>query len=465
MKTSFAINRLLTILVCIVFPFFIAIRASTLLSDIGHLLISLSERAEAFRIAFINTHASPSTGGVPDALKGSSQSRNATHVPVAGKKKPSRALPDGLAHTINSFEQYSSLANSILQRKHARYAKQSPAHIAISNKLGYADHFASARKGIEVNARFSDKIAEIARETYKIGPQPLHGESDAEFGLVDLAFGHLSRDWSAQGAKERQAVIPPILDGLEKHFGTHKEGKRVLVPGSGMGRLASNIADLSMYLFIQCVKLQFANICTDYDVTANELDFGSILTYHLLTNHTTSLHQHTLQPFVTKWTHQAKSTSRFTSLTVPDHWPNKAVKLVEGDFLEKFPEDGQFDAVATLFFIDMSNNVVDFLSNIHRLLKPGGIWINLGRKSITSPIQWNYYVIQADLFTALKWGSYAELQLSVEEVLQLSDLLGFDVDQESRKSIDSLYAEQPDTLLKFTYGKSPFILRLLTALY
>ncbi len=39
------------------------------------------------------------------------------------------------------------------------------------------------------------------------------------------------------------------------------------------------------------------------------------------------------------------------------------------------------------------------------------------------------------------------------EVLQLADLLGFDVDYNSRKSIDSLYADQPDTLLKFTYGK------------
>jgi carnosine N-methyltransferase len=387
MKTSFAVNRLLTILVCIMFPFFLAIHASTLLSDIGHLLISLSERAEAFRIAFINTHASPSTGNVPDAIKGSSQSRNTTHVPVVGKKKQGRALPDGLAHTINSFEQYSTFANAILQRKHSRYAKQSPAHIAISNKLGYADHFANARKGIEVNAQFANKIAHIARETYKTGPRSLHGGNDAEFGLVDLAFGHLSRDWSAQGAKERRAVIPPILNGLEKHFGTHKEGKRVLVPGSGMGRLASDIADLSMCLSSQRVKFQFANAHTDYDVTANELDFGSILTYNLLTNHTTSLHQHTLQPFVTKWTHQAKPTSRYTSLTVPDHWPNKAVKLVEGDFMERFPEDGQFDAVVTLFFIDMSNNVVDFLSNIHRLLKPGGVWINLGRKSMTFAVQ------------------------------------------------------------------------------
>ena len=121
------------------------------------------------------------------------------------------------------------------------------------------------------------------------------------------------------------------------------------------------------------------HIGTGYDVTANELDYGSILAYHLLTNHTSSLHQHILQPFLTKWTHQANPSSRYSTLTVPDHWPNKAVKLVEGDFLDIFPQDGEFDAVVTLFFIDISENVVDFLSNIHRLLKPGGVWINLGR--------------------------------------------------------------------------------------
>lgn len=61
---------------------------------------------------------------------------------------------------------------------------------------------------------------------------------------------------------------------------------------------------------------------------------------------------------------------------------------------------------------------------------------------------------------ALKWGTHTALQLSAEEVLQLADLLGFDVDHSSRRNIDSLYAEQPETLLKFTYGKRlPFVVR------
>ena len=57
------------------------------------------------------------------------------------------------------------------------------------------------------------------------------------------------------------------------------------------------------------------------------------------------------------------------------------------------------------------------------------------------------------MYPALKWGAHSALHLSTEEVLQLADLLGFDVDHTSRKNIDSLYAGQPDALLKFTYGE------------
>ncbi|KAJ4369100.1 hypothetical protein N0V83_006184 [Neocucurbitaria cava] len=414
MRKSIFLTRFLPLLLCVVFPLYLALRGSTSLSDIALLLSSLSERVEVLHVAGTSPLAAPPAPLSKIAFEASAEPGKPPRAPEGGRSKIYPSLPDGLAHCINSFEQYPFLAEQVLQRKHARYANQTPAQKAISNKLGYPTHFENARKGIDVNARFSEQIAHIAREKYHTGQRALEDEEDAEFGVVDLAFGHLSRDWSTQGAKERQAVFPPVLDGLEQHFGGNGRGKKVLVPGSGMGRLASDIADLG------------------YDVTANELDYGSILTYHLLTNHTSSLHQHTLQPFVTKWTHQANPSSRYTALTVPDHWPNKAVKLVEGDFLDMFPRDGEFDAVVTLFFIDIGTNVVDFLSNIHRLLKPGGVWINLG---------------------PLKWGTHTALQLSAEEVLELADMLGFDVDHTSRKSIDSLYVEQPETFLKFIYGE------------
>ena len=242
MRISIYLSRLLALLLGIVVPLYLAIRGSASLSDIAFLLSSLSETASGAVSGKAAPLAAPQ---VPSgAFKASAEPAKAVRTPEGERRNIYPSLPDGVAHCINSFEQYPFLAEQVLQRKYARYSKQTPAQKAISNKLGYPAHFEKARKGIEVNAQFSQKIAQIAREDYHTGPQALENNEDAEFGVVDLAFGHLSRDWSTQGAKERQAVFPPVLSGLEQHFGGNGRGNKVLVPGSGMGRLASDIADL-----------------------------------------------------------------------------------------------------------------------------------------------------------------------------------------------------------------------------
>jgi hypothetical protein len=253
MRTSIYLTRFLTLLFFVGLPLYLALRVSASFSDIGLLLSSLSERIESLHAALTSSLAAPPAPISKGALKASAQPAKSVRASKDERRKY-LSLPDGLAHCINSFEQYPFLAEQVLQRKHARYAKQMPAQKAISNKLGYPAHFENARKGIDINARFSKQIAQIAREDYHTGPQALGKEQDAEYGVVDLVFGHLSRDWSTQGAKERQAVFPPLLNGLEQHFDGNGRGKRVLVPGSGMGRLASDIADLGLSLLLRSIK-------------------------------------------------------------------------------------------------------------------------------------------------------------------------------------------------------------------
>ena len=247
MRTSFYLTRLLTLLLCVVFPLYLALRASAWFSDVVSFLSPLSERAKALHVALTSPLTAPRASISKEALEASAEPAEPVRAPKSGRRKKNlSSLPDGLAHCINSLEQYPFLAEQVLQRKHARYAKQTPAQKTISNKLGYPAHFEKARKGIEVNTRFSQQLAKMAREDYRTGPRSLEDEEEAEFGVVDVMFGHLVRDWSTQGAEERRTAFPPVLDGLEQHFGGKGDGrgKRVLVPGSGMGGLASDIADL-----------------------------------------------------------------------------------------------------------------------------------------------------------------------------------------------------------------------------
>ena len=240
-----------TLFLCIIIPVYLHLHGSASLPGTASLFSSLSQRVQAVHVALTSPLESPLAPIFEQTFETLTE-------PVEAESRRRNiypALPDGLAHSINSFEQYAFLGEGVLQRKYARYAKQTPAQKAMSNKLGYHAHFEKARKGIEANARFAEQVALIARGDYHIGPRPLDDIEDAEFGLVDLVFGHLSRDWSSQGAKERQAVIPPILEGFEQRYGGNGMGRKVLVPGSGVGRLASDVADLGAYMLLCRVEV------------------------------------------------------------------------------------------------------------------------------------------------------------------------------------------------------------------
>lgn len=66
-----------------------------------------------------------------------------------------------------------------------------------------------------------------------------------------------------------------------------------------------------------------------------------------------------------------------------------------GDFEEIYggepvpgePEAGIWDAVLTCFFIDTAKNIVNYLRVIHKILAPGGVWINLGTSSSLALIE------------------------------------------------------------------------------
>jgi carnosine N-methyltransferase len=63
----------------------------------------------------------------------------------------------------------------------------------------------------------------------------------------------------------------------------------------------------------------------------------------------------------------------------PTKYPPKGMmSMIAGNFLEIYKEPNHWDCVATCFFIDCVNNIVELIEVIYSILKPGGVWINLG---------------------------------------------------------------------------------------
>lgn len=71
---------------------------------------------------------------------------------------------------------------------------------------------------------------------------------------------------------------------------------------------------------------------------------------------------------------------------------------------------GSFDAVVTCFFIDTAHNVIEYLEVISKVLRPGGLWINLG------PLLWHWADSGPDEMS---------LELPLSEIHRLAQLMGF----------------------------------------
>lgn len=71
-------------------------------------------------------------------------------------------------------------------------------------------------------------------------------ERQADRMSVSQTLKHFVRDWADEGSKERDEAFPCILSTLESLKSSHPDNAplKVLLPGSGLGRLGHEIANL-----------------------------------------------------------------------------------------------------------------------------------------------------------------------------------------------------------------------------
>ncbi|KAI9062461.1 N2227-domain-containing protein [Trametes sanguinea] len=296
-----------------------------------------------------------------------------------------------------SYAQYARLSRRELAAMRASYKRLPWAHKRIGYDLGYTRKLALLEESIHTNASVTEAIASLAREEFPEHFQDaslLSADVSGDLSRVRESLKHFVRDWSEEGQEERLKIFGPILEVLKAVEPSKRERMQVLVPGSGLGRLAWEVSQLG------------------FRSTANELSFFMNLAFRFLLSdkHTQHLNQHVLQPYASWFSHQRTADALFRSVSFPDALPRLTDHfcLAEADFLSLRPPPADqgggspgYNFIVTLFFIDTSLNVIETLEHIHKLLRPGGKWINLG------PLLWT-------------GGGQAAVELSLEEVLKLA---------------------------------------------
>ena len=334
--------------------------------------------------------------------------------------------------------------------------------------------FDAVDDAIDANADIALEILESAFKAFGVTPEPSGTElgwrgtaKAADMEKVRITIRQFYRDWSKEGAAEREACYGPILADLDRLFvDVEDKGKiRVLVPGAGLGRLVLEVCK------------------SGYTVEGNEISFHQLMASNWILNQVEPGETYELYPSALTFSNHISRGSQLRAVTIPDIHPavelNKSsagkkthalqrMGMAAADFsvhYAKAKQRGSFHAVTTAFFIDTAPNVVRYIEAIYNTLRNGGFWINVG------PLLWHFEErAPGDRgetptnngpalgdSTQEGIGAPGSVELTNEEMLLLVERMGFKIELQEIKSEGFGYIQDPGSMVQSSYRLSHFV--------
>lgn len=251
------------------------------------------------------------------------------------------------------------------------------------------------------------------------------------------------REWSTEGAEERKQCFEPLIKQLAQYLpvtAANKNKQKVLVPGSGLGRM---VLELS---------------AKGYSTQGNEFDYFMLMTTNLLLNRTEEPEQFGIHPWMDRRNNifdrkNARRLVRFPDVApldlIADN-PGYQMSMCAGEFLEVYREHvGEWDGLVTCFFIDTAPNIFDYIEAFHRMLKPGGVWTSIG------PLMYHWSDAAGD--NDERYGR--SIELSFDEIRHVIKSYGFEFLHEERRCCK--YAINSGSMLQNQYNTVQFTVRKL----
>jgi carnosine N-methyltransferase len=278
---------------------------------------------------------------------------------------------------IKEMLDYSKNCERIINSLEKNYSSLPKNHL---DKLpfNYKEKIEKVKQGIQLNQEFYNKVASLYKDEFEhiTFTKEEHEEHRyLEEYLIRYFFMRcLMRDWTLESKPERDNNYGNVLKEVKKYFNyddktlMKKNNYKALVPGTGCSRMAFELAKRG------------------FEVEANDFCFIYILCDDYLFNYS---HKNEFQfcPGIHSFSSSYNEASVIQRYSFPDvdireeleKSEAKPITFIKGDFLLKYKGiKDQYDLIVTLFFIDVSKNIIEFVEIMHDLLKKGGIWVNLG---------------------------------------------------------------------------------------
>lgn len=247
------------------------------------------------------------------------------------------------------------------------------------------------------NVAFLDEVAR---------PHILETPSSSAFIAVPLLV-QLVRDWSAAGERARASTYSVVLQALVRQLASDGRALRILVPGSGLGRLAymlaahfrgSEIVAVDPDVNAQIMAGHLLSSSRDGSCCGDDGDCESAAAVATTADgHSAACASDSSTTLIYPSLHVAnnweRTAHRLAPVAVPDVPPGTRwqvqqesnVTLVVGRFPDAAEAagaggaTGRFDAAATCFVLDVLPGLPHALAVLHeRLLPSRGVWANIG---------------------------------------------------------------------------------------
>jgi len=365
---------------------------------------------------------------------------------------------------LDSFYQYAKVAhfNTTHLRRQSFYAlPRSHLQLLSSPPFSYLSTLDSVDDAIDQNALLSTAILQCGFSSFGVAPGSTEWKGKAASSDLDKARSTLRqffRDWSEEGASEREACNGPVIRALQHEQSLRADAPmRVLVPGAGLGRLVFDLC------------------AAGFDTEGNEISYHQLLAGAYILNVCPKAQMHTLFPWVHSFSNHWSRANHLRSVKVPDIHPSTTLGAVAkpgemsfsaSDFLLLYgseEHEDTFDAVATVFFLDTAPNLIRYLETINNCLRPGGILVNFG------PLLWHFennapgkHGREKDLSSNQEdtdgIADPGAVELTDDEVMALIETFGFVV--ETRESgMPAPYIQDKESMLQNTYQASFWVAR------
>ncbi|KAI5062274.1 hypothetical protein GOP47_0022813 [Adiantum capillus-veneris] len=252
----------------------------------------------------------------------------------------------------------------------------------------------------------------------------------ADVDKVRCIIRNIVRDWTKEGAFERDQCYKPILEELNYYFPNRSKERPpcCVVPGAGLARLACEIS------------------CLGFACQGNEFSYYMLICSSFILNNTQAPMEWVIYPWIHSNCNMTSDENQLQPVYFPDLHPGSAgitdgFSMCAGDFVEVYShrgQEGMWDAVVTCFFIDTAHNIVEYIEIIAKILKPGGVWINLG------PLLYHF----AD---AVSYSGEEEmsLEISLEDVKKVA--LRYGLKMQKERTIETTYTANQKSMIQTRY--------------